>query len=51
MLQPGGEREGRRVDGGRGGVLQAAAPAQHRGQQVSELASLADYILHYFAFS
>ena len=35
MLLPGGECEGRRVDSGRGGVLQEEAPAAERGQQVS----------------
>ena len=35
VLQEGGECEGRRVDSGRGGVLQEEAPASERGQQVS----------------
>ena len=35
MLQAGGECEGRRVDGGRGRVLQEEAPAAQRGKQVS----------------
>ena len=34
MLFPGGECEGRRVDSGRGGVLQEEAPAAERRQQV-----------------
>ena len=34
MLLPGGKCEGRRVDGGRGRVLQEEAPAAERRQQV-----------------
>ena len=35
VLQQGGEREGRRVDGGRDGVPQEETPEELRGQQVS----------------
>ena len=35
VLHAGGECEGRRVDGGRGRVLQEEAPAAQRGKQVS----------------